>query len=89
MEGLSFLILIVIATFIVAGGLASLRILMGLGKRVLTVAGNMVAGLILLLAVNILPFINIPLNPLTVLVAGFGGITGVGILLLGNIIGLI
>ncbi|MBE2900146.1 sigmaK-factor processing regulatory BofA [Methanothermobacter thermautotrophicus] len=89
MEGLPFLILIVIATFIVAGGLASLRILMGLGKRILTVAGNMVAGIILLLAVNILPFINIPINLLTVLVAGFGGITGVGILLIGSIIGLV
>jgi len=89
MEGLPFLMLIVITTFIVAGGLASLRILMGLGKKILTVAGNMVAGIILLLAVNILPFINIPINPLTVLVAGFGGITGVGILLIGSIIGLV
>ncbi|MEM4196349.1 MAG: pro-sigmaK processing inhibitor BofA family protein [Methanothermobacter sp.] len=89
MEGFSFLVLIVVATFIIAGGLASLRILLGDGKKILALAGNIVLGILLLLGVNILPFVNIPINPLTLLVAGFGGVTGVGILLIGNILGLV
>ena len=89
MEGFSFLVLIVVATFIIAGGLASLRILFGVGRKILALAGNIVLGIFLLFGVNILPFVNIPINPLTVLVAGFGGVTGVGILLIGNILGMV
>ncbi|MGB9837367.1 pro-sigmaK processing inhibitor BofA family protein [Methanothermobacter sp.] len=89
MDGFSFLVLIVVATFIIAGGLASIRILLGVGRKILALAGNIVLGIFLLFGVNILPFVNIPINPLTVLVAGFGGVTGVGILIIGNILGLV
>lgn len=89
MEALALLILIVIGTFLIGGGLAVFRILLGVGRIILTVFINMVIGILLLFVVNMLPFAEIPLNFLTILVAGLGGITGVGILLITSIIGII
>lgn len=89
MEALALLILIVIGTFLIGGGLAVFRILLGIGRIILTVFINMVIGILLLFVVNMLPFAEIPLNFLTILVAGLGGITGVGILLITSIIGII
>jgi len=43
----------------------------------------------MLFIVNLLPFIDIPLNILTVLVAGFGGFIGVILLVILNLIGFI
>ena len=89
METMSLLILVVLGTFLIAGGLALLRVLLSVGRTLITVAANMLTGLLILIFVNMLPFINLPLNLLTILVAGFGGIAGVGILIIGNIAGFI
>ncbi|MDI6702543.1 pro-sigmaK processing inhibitor BofA family protein [Methanothermobacter wolfeii] len=89
METMSLLILVVLGTFLIAGGLALLRVLLRVGRTLITVAANMLTGLVILICVNMLPFINLPLNLLTILVAGFGGIAGVGILIIGNIAGFI
>lgn len=50
---------------------------------------HMIFGLVMLFIVNLLPFIDIPLNILTVLVAGFGGFIGVILLVILNLIGFI
>jgi len=49
---------------------------------------HMLLGLILLFLFNLLPFFKIPINILTVLVAGFGGIFGVLILIIAKFLGL-
>jgi inhibitor of the pro-sigma K processing machinery len=48
----------------------------------------MILGIIFLFVVNLLPLVKIPINLLTVLVAGFGGIIGVGILVITKSLGL-
>ncbi|ADZ08507.1 sigmaK-factor processing regulatory BofA [Methanobacterium lacus] len=50
---------------------------------------HMIFGVVMLFIVNLLPFIDIPLNILTVLVAGFGGFIGVILLVILNLIGFI
>ena len=50
---------------------------------------HMIFGVVMLFIVNLLPFIDIPINILTVLVAGFGGFIGVIFLVLLNLIGFI
>lgn len=50
---------------------------------------HMIFGVVMLFIVNLLPFIDVPINILTVLVAGFGGFIGVIILVLLNLIGFI
>ncbi|MGC9517833.1 MAG: pro-sigmaK processing inhibitor BofA family protein [Methanomicrobiales archaeon] len=49
---------------------------------------HMIIGWILLFLVNLLPFINIPINILTILIAGFGGVIGVILLVILQLIGL-
>ena len=39
-------------------------------------------GLILLFIVDLIPFVHVPINVLTVLVAGFGGFIGVVLLII-------
>jgi inhibitor of the pro-sigma K processing machinery len=46
-------------------------------------------GLLLLFLVDLIPFIHIPINLLTVLIAGFGGFIGVIILVILSLIGFI
>lgn len=50
---------------------------------------HVVFGLVLLFIVNLIPFVHIPINILTVLVAGFGGFIGVILLLFLSILGFI
>lgn len=50
---------------------------------------HVVFGLVLLFIVNLIPFVHIPINILTVLVAGFGGFIGVILLLFLSFIGFI
>ena len=50
---------------------------------------HMVFGFILLFLVDLIPFIHIPINILTVLVAGFGGFIGVILLIILALIGII
>lgn len=50
---------------------------------------HVVFGLVLLFIVNLIPFVHIPINILTVLVAGFGGFIGVILLLFLSLLGFI
>ncbi|ADP77998.1 conserved hypothetical protein [Methanothermus fervidus DSM 2088] len=80
---------ILFAIIVIAIGLAFLKFLLSIGRIVLRLALQILTGLVLLHLVNFLPFVHIPINILTVLVAGFGGITGVGVLILLRILGLL
>jgi inhibitor of the pro-sigma K processing machinery len=74
-----------------------LAVLIGVGLIILFKAAgiiikillHMIFGVVMLFLVNLLPFIDVPINILTVLVAGFGGFIGVILLVLLNLIGFI
>ena len=76
---------IVIAVLIAIG----LIILFKAAGIIIKILLHMIFGLIMLFIVNLLPFIDVPINILTVLVAGFGGFIGVILLVFLNLIGLI
>ena len=63
----------IILAFIIAIGLIILFKAAGLIIKILL---HMIFGLILLFIVDLVPFVHIPINILTVLVAGFGGFIG-------------
>jgi SigmaK-factor processing regulatory protein BofA. len=48
---------------------------------------HMVFGLVLLFIVDLIPFVHVPINVLTVLVAGFGGFIGVVLLVILGLFG--
>ena len=79
--------IIIIGIIIIVLGIFGFRILYGIGKIVLYIGAHALLGIILLFLFNLLPFFKIPINILTVLIAGFGGIIGFGILLIGKLIG--
>ncbi|MDZ4171373.1 MAG: pro-sigmaK processing inhibitor BofA family protein [Methanobacteriaceae archaeon] len=81
------MVLVVIGTFIIALGLFGIKMLLKIGRGSLKIMFNMVLGFIFLFIVNLLPFVEIPVNILTVLVAGFGGIVGVGVLIITKSLG--
>ncbi|MDP1552187.1 MAG: pro-sigmaK processing inhibitor BofA family protein [Methanobacteriaceae archaeon] len=81
------MVLVVIGTFIIALGLFGIKMLLKIGRGSLKIIFNMVLGFIFLFIVNLLPFVEIPVNILTVLVAGFGGIVGVGVLIITKSLG--
>jgi inhibitor of the pro-sigma K processing machinery len=74
-----------------------IAVLIGIGLIILFKAAgiiikillHMLFGVIMLFIVNILPFVDVPINILTVLVAGFGGFIGVILLVILNLIGFI
>jgi inhibitor of the pro-sigma K processing machinery len=88
MEIFEIMTYIVIGTFIIALGIFGIKMLLKLGKASLSIVFNMVLGFIFLFIVNLFPLVKIPINLLTVLVAGFGGILGVGILVITKSLGL-
>ncbi len=80
--------IIFIGIILVILGIAGIKILLKLGKVLLGIAMHMFLGWMLLFIWNILPFFKIPITILTILVAGFGGVLGVGILILAKALGL-
>jgi len=70
--------LAILVIFIIIG----IVILVKIGGLLLRILLHAILGWILLVLVNILPFVGIPINILTVLVAGFGGVFGVLVLLI-------
>ena len=76
---------IVIAVLIAIG----LIILFKAAGIIIKILLHMIFGVVMLFIVNLLPFIDVPINILTVLVAGFGGFIGVFCWLLLNLIGFI
>lgn len=76
---------IIIAVLLAIG----LVILFKAAGIVIKILLHMIFGVVMLFIVNLLPFIDVPLNILTVLVAGFGGFIGVILLVILNLIGFI
>lgn len=77
--GLAILIIFIIIAIV---------ILVKIGGLLLRIVFHAILGWILLVLVNILPFVGIPINILTVLVAGFGGVFGVILLLIAQALGI-
>ena len=69
----------IILAIIIAIGLIILFKAAGLIIKILL---HMIFGLVLLFIVDLVPFVHIPINILTVVVAGFGGFIGVIILII-------
>ena len=85
---MEFLTIVIIGIILLVVGVFGVGLLLKLGKVALSILVHMVLGWILLFIWNILPFFKIPINILTILVAGFGGIIGVGVLILAKGLGL-
>ncbi|MCZ3366105.1 MULTISPECIES: pro-sigmaK processing inhibitor BofA family protein [Methanobacterium] len=79
--------LIVLGIIILIVAFAALGILFKIAGLLLKILVHVILGWIALFLVNILPFVHIPINILTVLIAGFGGIWGVLLLILAQILG--
>lgn len=84
MEILTVAIIVIV---LVVLGVFGIGLLLKLGKVALSILLHMLVGWIFLFIWNILPFFKIPINILSVLVAGFGGIIGVGVLILAKALG--
>jgi inhibitor of the pro-sigma K processing machinery len=76
----------IILAFIIAVGLIILFKAAGIIIKILL---HMAFGLILLFLVDLIPFVHIPINLLTVLVAGFGGFIGVVFLIILSLLGIL
>ncbi|MEN4018628.1 MAG: pro-sigmaK processing inhibitor BofA family protein [Methanobacterium sp.] len=63
-------------------------ILVKIGSLLLKLLIHAIFGWILLVFVNFIPYINVPINLLTILVAGFGGVFGVILLLIAQALGI-
>lgn len=85
---MELLTLVVIGIILLIIGIFGIGLLLKLGKIALSILVHMILGWILLFVWNILPFFKIPINILTLLVAGFGGIIGVGVLVIAKALGL-
>jgi inhibitor of the pro-sigma K processing machinery len=79
----TILIGIVLAVIIAIG----LIILFKAAGIIVKILLHMAFGLILLFIVNLIPFVHVPINVLTVLVAGFGGFIGVVLLVILGVLG--
>ena len=75
---------ILIAIIIAVG----ITILVKAAGIIIKILLHMIFGLILLFIVDLIPFIHVPINILTVLVAGFGGFIGVVLLIILGLLGL-
>ena len=85
---MEILTIVVIGIILLVLGIFGVGLLLKLGKIALSILVHMVLGWVLLFIWNILPLFKIPINILTLLVAGFGGIVGVGVLILAKALGL-
>ncbi len=70
---ISEVIMMIILILIGAG---VLYVIFNLGSTLLKIAVHFITGWILLTVVNILPGINVPINLLTLIISGFGGVVG-------------
>ena len=79
----TILIGILIAIIIAVG----LIILFKVAGFLIKIILHMIFGLVLLFIVDLIPFVHVPINVLTVLVAGFGGFIGVVFLVILGLFG--
>jgi len=59
-----------------------------LGKEIVWLALNSVIGLIVLILINFLPFINIDINIWSILIVAIGGIPGIALVILLDLLGI-
>jgi inhibitor of the pro-sigma K processing machinery len=85
---MEILTMVVIGVILLVLGVLGIGILLKLGKIAISILVHMILGWVLLFIWNLLPFFKIPINILTMLVAGFGGVVGVGVLILAKALGL-
>jgi inhibitor of the pro-sigma K processing machinery len=79
--------LIIIGVIIVVILIVGIKILLKIGKVLLYILLNALLGFIILFLFNLLPFFKIPITILTVLIAGFGGVIGVLLLIVAKALG--
>ena len=84
---MDILIIVLIEVILIILGILGISILIRVGKIVLSILLHMLFGVILLFLFNLLPFFKIPINILTILVSGFGGLIGVGLLIVAKALG--
>jgi inhibitor of the pro-sigma K processing machinery len=75
--------LAILVIFIIVG----IVILVKIGGLLLRILLHVILGWIFLVLVNLFPYVNIPINILTILVAGFGGVFGVILMLIAQALG--
>ena len=71
-------IIFMIGLIVVAGII--LNLILDIGSTLLKIVAHIISGWILLTLVNLVPGIYIPINTLTVLISGFGGVVGIVLL---------
>jgi inhibitor of the pro-sigma K processing machinery len=81
------IIIIVLIGILIILGVLGISILIKIGKFALGILFHMILGVILLFLFNLLPLFKIPINILTILVAGFGGVIGFGLLIVAKALG--
>lgn len=79
----SILVGILLALIIAVG----LIILFKVAGIIIKIVLHIAFGLLLLFIVDLIPFVNVPINILTVLIAGFGGFIGVVFLIILGVLG--
>lgn len=67
--------LILLVILIVIGAIA-FRFILDISSTIVKIAMHIIAGWVLLTIANFLPGINIPINIITILISGFGGVFG-------------
>jgi len=81
------IIIIVLIGILIILGVLGISILIKIGRIALSILLHMILGVILLFLFNLLPLFKIPINVLTILVAGFGGVIGFGLLIVAKALG--
>jgi inhibitor of the pro-sigma K processing machinery len=84
MIGIETILIGVLLAIIIAIGLV---ILLKAGGIIIKILLHMVFGFVMLFLVDLIPFIHVPINLLTILVAGFGGFIGVALLVILGFLG--
>jgi inhibitor of the pro-sigma K processing machinery len=79
---------LITAAVIVIIALIGIVVLIKIGGLLLRILIHVILGWIFLVIVNLLPFIDIPINIITVLIAGIGGVFGVILLIIAQLLGL-
>lgn len=79
---------LITAAVIVIIALIGIVVLVKIGGLLLRILIHVIFGWIFLVIVNLLPFIDIPINIITVLIAGIGGVFGVILLIIAQALGL-
>ncbi|AXV37463.1 MAG: sigmaK-factor processing regulatory BofA [Methanobacterium sp. BRmetb2] len=82
---IGLIVLGIIIIILIILGIGILAKALKLGVKIIL---HIILGWVLLFLVNLLPFVDIPVNILTILIAGFGGVIGVIFLLIIQVLGL-